>query len=223
MFIALVLAIAVGATGLYFYNQSQKPKNVNLQDVSEIKDLVGKIGKLMELPSDETPSVATVSESIKLRSQPFFAKADNGDKVLIYQKAQKAILYRPSENKIIEVALYNPQTPNSTAAEPTKGPATPSTPTPSPKQVKVVVYNGTKTAGLAKSVGSSLESKFPNITINSTANASSDFTRNLVVDLSGENIALAQSIAAALIGEVGSLPSSETKPDADILVILGAK
>lgn len=55
---------------------------------------------------DETPTIATVSDITKLQGQPFFAKAQNGDKVYVYSNAKKAILYRPSENKIIEETTY---------------------------------------------------------------------------------------------------------------------
>jgi hypothetical protein len=53
------------------------------------------------------------------------------------------------------------------------------------------------------------------------ANAAGDYTKDLIVDLTGKNAAFAKTLAGELNGEVGSLPSSETKPDADILVILG--
>ena len=51
--------------------------------------------------------MATVSDPEKLKDQPFFAKAQKGDKVLIYSNSQKAILYSPTEDKIVEVAPIN--------------------------------------------------------------------------------------------------------------------
>lgn len=76
----------------------QKP-NVLVQD----QNLIEKVGKLILLPTGETPQIATVSDKTKLSGQNFFANAENGDKVLIYYQAKKAILYRPSINKIVEV------------------------------------------------------------------------------------------------------------------------
>lgn len=69
----------------------------------ETDGLVAKVSKLMSLPQDEKPSVATVTDKAKLKDQPFFANAENNDKVLIYTNAKKAILYRPSTDKVIEV------------------------------------------------------------------------------------------------------------------------
>ena|SRR4030042_2783446 len=69
----------------------------------EIRSLTLKIGRTMELPTGEQPSLATVSDKNKLKGQDFFSRARNGDKLLIYSKARKAILYRPLEGKIIEV------------------------------------------------------------------------------------------------------------------------
>lgn len=71
------------------------------------KTLVVAVGKLMELPSGEEPTIAQVSDAEKLKEQPFFMSAQNGDRVLIYTKARKAILYRPGINKIIDVAPVN--------------------------------------------------------------------------------------------------------------------
>ena len=79
-------------------SQTQQPTE------DEAAQLNAAVGALIELPSDETPTVATVVDVEKVKDQVFFARAQNGDKVLLYAKSSKAILYRPSTNKIIEVA-----------------------------------------------------------------------------------------------------------------------
>ncbi len=83
---------------------TQDPVELNEK---EIKDISAKISKLMVLPVDETPTLATVSDPEKLRDQAFFANAKTGFKVLVYSKSQKAILYDPYTNKIVEVAPIN--------------------------------------------------------------------------------------------------------------------
>lgn len=96
-------------------SQSQKTDAAD-----EAKQLSTEVGKLIELPSDEVPTIATVVDVEKVKSQPFFANAQNGDKVLLYAKTSKAILYRPSAKKIIEVApinLGNSQTPSGTTTK----------------------------------------------------------------------------------------------------------
>lgn len=104
--IALV-AIPV-AVGLFSTVQHKNAKSSKvLAAKTQVDDIMVKVGKLMDLPQ-ETPTVATVSDASKLAGQEFFAHALNGDKVIIFPIAKKAILYRPATNKIIEVALYNP-------------------------------------------------------------------------------------------------------------------
>lgn len=125
--IALVV-LALGGIGGYIVTNKYLSKTPDQKAQAETKDLVQSVGKLMALPTDETPSVATVTDKEKLKDQPFFANAENGDKVLIYTKAKKAILYRPSTNKVVEVmpiAFNNTPTPApTTTPEPAK-PATP--------------------------------------------------------------------------------------------------
>lgn len=83
---------------------TQDPVKLNER---EIKTVSAKISKLIVLPTDETPTLATVSDPEKLKDQAFFAQAKAGFKVLVYSKAQKAILYDPYTNKIVEVAPIN--------------------------------------------------------------------------------------------------------------------
>lgn len=88
----------------YLHTRSELNRLSNSQAASQgaTQDVVNKVGKLVELPSNETPKLVIVQDADKLKSQEFFARAKNGDRVLVYTKANRAILYRPSTNKIIE-------------------------------------------------------------------------------------------------------------------------
>ena len=104
----LSLAVAISLAGaVYFYAQWQGLKAPPASLENESSELVASVGKLMLLPEGETPTIATVSDLEKLKDQPFFVNANNGDKVLIYTNAKKAILYDPVAHKIIEVAPIN--------------------------------------------------------------------------------------------------------------------
>lgn len=112
--ILLLLLIASLATGVGMYLKYREAKRqiALLQNPGEAakfenQKVIDAVGKLITLPTDETPSIATVTDAAKLKSQSFFQNAQNGDKVLIYSQAKKAILYRPSTNKIIEVGAIN--------------------------------------------------------------------------------------------------------------------
>ena len=78
-----------------------------VESETEVNKLIEEVGKIIELPEGPKPTIATVTEVEKVKGQAFFAKAQNGDKVLVYTEAKKAILYRPSEKKIIEVGVVN--------------------------------------------------------------------------------------------------------------------
>lgn len=88
--------------------QTQNDPTAKIKE--ENQQLVTQVGKLIILPTDEQPTIATVTDLSKLKDQPFFAQAQLGDKVLIYSRAKKAILFRPSTNKIVELAPLNTQT-----------------------------------------------------------------------------------------------------------------
>ncbi|TSC85119.1 MAG: hypothetical protein G01um101413_503 [Parcubacteria group bacterium Gr01-1014_13] len=113
-----VLVVGLGATSLMYYNKVKELK-VNPQKISqeENQKIIDAVGKLVLLPEGEAPTIATVTDPEKLKGQQaFFARAAAGDKVLIYTGALKAIMYRPSENKIIEIAPLVIGNPNASAA-----------------------------------------------------------------------------------------------------------
>ena len=70
----------------------------------EIEATIEAVNQLYELPA-ELPELATVMDTQEVAKRPFFAGAENGDKLLVFKKAQKVILYRPRTNKIIN--FYN--------------------------------------------------------------------------------------------------------------------
>lgn len=69
--------------------------------------ILGEVGKTITLPTDEDPTIMTVTNLTPLKSQAFFKDAQVGDKVIIYSKSKRAILYRPSENRVIVIAPLN--------------------------------------------------------------------------------------------------------------------
>ncbi|MFA6095289.1 MAG: hypothetical protein WC767_00370 [Candidatus Paceibacterota bacterium] len=71
---------------------------------ARIAQYVREIGEAIVLPEGEVPTLATISDPEALKSQPFFANAKVGDIVLVYEVAKKAVLWRPSEKKLIEVS-----------------------------------------------------------------------------------------------------------------------
>ena len=107
----VLIPLLIGGA-LVFGVAKQKPEFLGLpkgssQVQAEVDALVAEVGKLIVLPSDERPTVATITDVEKVKDQAFFKNAQNGDKVLIYTNARKAILYRESEKKVIEVGAVN--------------------------------------------------------------------------------------------------------------------
>ena len=102
-----LILIAIGGSygSIHYYNKYQSLKvNPNAEAEKETNKLLSSLGSLMELPQGETPTVATISDKEKLNGQAFFSNAQNGDILFAYTTSMKAILYRPSTNKIINVA-----------------------------------------------------------------------------------------------------------------------
>jgi len=118
LFVVIVIVgfVWVGIQYKETRDQLTQLKNPNTAGQTEIEIVTNQVKNSIELPANETPTLATVSDSSKLKSQLFFKNAENGDKVLIYTKSGKALLYRPAWKKVIEysnVTLTNsaqPQT-----------------------------------------------------------------------------------------------------------------
>lgn len=100
-FLTLLFFVALGSA-YFFYNLYST--NQNKED--EAKKLVRAVGEIIILPEAGLPTIATVTDPKALEGQPFFENAEIGDKVLVYPDSKKAILYRPSIRKIVEVMPF---------------------------------------------------------------------------------------------------------------------
>ena len=103
----LAILLSIGAAGYYYWQYSDLRKHPEKLATQTALDLKKEVSRIILLP-DEEPQIAVVQDVDQLkREQSFFDNAKNGDKVLIFSVAKKAVLYRPSERKIIEVGPVN--------------------------------------------------------------------------------------------------------------------
>lgn len=217
--IVLLVVLIVGISGSYYYYAKYKEVSLdsNLEAQKETQLLVATVGKIMELPTDEVPTVANIVDKTKLNGQAFFIKAENEDKLLAYTKNMIAILYRPSTNKIINVAPITINQQQNLMEGTTQKTSTTMNHTHT-----VAYYNGTKTPGVAASIEKIVNGAYKGYVTKSITNASKDdYSGTLVVDISGAHSEEALELAKLLKGSVGSLPQGETAPNADLLIISG--
>jgi len=116
--VVLGLVVGVGASFLYIQkfgipfdgilqNVSKAEESKKLQETQQI---IKSVGKLIILPEGEEPVLATITDAAALsKEQSFYAGSSNGDVVLVYQKAQKAIIYNPGKNIIVNVGAVSVQ------------------------------------------------------------------------------------------------------------------
>jgi hypothetical protein len=125
--LVLVLLLLSTAGNIYLYKRytAAENKNPDIQTERIVKDL-----QAITTVPDETPSVLTVVDKSKLSDSTIAKNADNGDKILLFQKASKVYIYRPSSKKLITILSLNTTQPSTKNAA--NNPATtPSGTTPS--------------------------------------------------------------------------------------------
>ncbi|MEP7162360.1 MAG: LytR C-terminal domain-containing protein [Candidatus Moraniibacteriota bacterium] len=221
-----LLLIAVAVAGYFYYQYKNAQPGV--AETKEINELQATLGVFMELPEGETPTLATVTDKAKLADQPFFKKAENGDKVLIYTNHGRAILYRPSIKKIIDVTAVNvtPPTDDNGNPQPTaqNTPTAPATVSPATTTtLRTAIYNGSGQSGAATNLEKELQSTNPNITVTSKSDASRSYSdKYIVADVTGKNTDAVQKIATSIDGKVALLPEGEKIPaDTDVAIFIG--
>ena len=209
--ITIVIALAGISTAVFLYMENQRIKTdpsvlteaTKKAADEEARSLKAKVAKLMQLPSDEDPVVATVSDKEKLKDQPFFKEAENGDRILIFTEAKKAVIYREKDNRIINVG---PIAVTSDAA------------------TKTAVSVVATTQASADATAAKLSSLASSLTI-SKGTTTVLQSRTQVYDASeGKHGELVTKLAELTGGEViSALPAGQTAPEGAQVVIIAAK
>lgn len=218
----VVLALLIGIAGIVLLSRENASLKTEIKGLKqdpqriaqdETNSIMEKVGKLVMLPTDETPVLATVTDKDKLKDQSLFAKAENGDKILVYSSAQKAYIYNPGKNVIVDVVPVNVGDGSVTI-----------TGTDVNNPLKVILLNGSKTVGATASLEQRIkDKKVLGITVSAKEPAkTSDYQKTLVIDLAGKWGSQAAQLAQLLGGQVAT-QSAETIPsNTDLMVILGA-
>jgi len=113
MFLGLLLAGVGGYTYYLYQNSQQEVSRLQSSPASitslEVDAIVKRVGRHIELPSEQ-PTVRTLTGVDQtMRAVPFYTNAKDGDIVLAF--SQRAILYDPTEDKIVEVGFIRQPTP----------------------------------------------------------------------------------------------------------------
>jgi len=193
----------------------------------ETQGFINKVGALISLPKGEEPVVATVQDkNLLTKEQKFFEGAENGDILIIYPKAAKAILYDPKRNILVNVGpLISSGTAG--AGSPTmqaqKPEVTADALTTQAVPLKVEIRNGTDKSGLASTVKKSLEKNALFQITGTTDAGKKDYEKTLIVDTGKTNNKEAVQQLSQVLGvqTTSKLPTEEKATNADVLVILG--
>jgi hypothetical protein len=119
-FLGIVLVVVIVWTTAFFelgrYTVYQA--NPSLQGQEQAAEILQKVGQLIQLPPNETPTMATISDAQSAKQgQPFLTNAENGDVLIVYPNAREALLYRPSTNKLIAVGPVDSTSPEAQTAQ----------------------------------------------------------------------------------------------------------
>lgn len=193
---ALVMFAVVCLVGAAGYGAWLYAKPSPAKALAADKQLIADVSKRVVLPQDETPAISTIVDEKKI-NQEFLRGAKKGDKVLLYFQAGRAIVYRPSSGQVINT-----------------GPL--AAPIP-----RVFIRNGTANTDVSKVVAAINASKQFNVDSRDSS-PKNTYTKTVVIDVFGNRPDVAKKLADTLQVSVVPLPAGESRPDADLMVLVGS-
>lgn len=192
--VILFIFIIAGLTSLH--------KDTKLGDLKSIED---KVGQLMLLPSNEEPTLATVTDRSKLKDGFLMNHAKDGDRLLIYSKNQIVIIYRPSINKIAGVGSVSVDP----AVMESKG-------------TTITVLDGANKPDKTQEIINKVKSAYPEMkVVDGGESPRQDLPSTLVIDNTNSKDELLLSLAQLINGKQGVPPLGVTKSQTDMMIIVG--
>ena len=95
-----VLLLVASACAIFYY---AKYRHIAEQDLGvQAEVLTKRLQSTIKLP-DEKATLAMVTDKSKLDNSLLSADVENGDQILVFTQAKRAILYRPSLRKVINI------------------------------------------------------------------------------------------------------------------------
>lgn len=216
IFAVLFLLAAGGFVWSYINYSNAKKQLVVLTDPKaqqeaakkEVQALVDKVKKLVVLPENEDPTIATITDAPALaKEQPFYKDAHNGDKLMVYMQAKKAFIYDPNRNILVNVGpIYMENSAQQVQ-----------------NALNIEVRNGSSKTGQGTTVADDLKQTAAFNVVKVANAAKGDYQGNIIVDKSkgDKNTiidALKTKYSAAVVKD---LPQGEKDTDAEVLLIVG--
>lgn len=107
----VVILLVVGGGGYYGYMYWQASQNSPEAQVAqaeeEKKAVLDQLSKLMVLPEGDPVLFKVSNEEVMRQQQAFFKDTKNDDVLLVFQESGKAIIFRPSQNMIVNAGPVN--------------------------------------------------------------------------------------------------------------------
>lgn len=226
--ILLPVLLAVAVIGLIIsywgYAQTKKklsvltnPSQANELNAAQTEELLAKVGKLITLPDEKNPVVATINdvESLSAR-QDFYAQANNGDKLIVFARSRKAVIYDEKDNLIVNmgpVFYTDKDGKNQPPSQVEDG------------RITIDLRNGSKTKDMGITTRDKLEANAAFHIIRLAKAANGNYTGNVIFNniKGGAKADLVASLAKELNATVVTkLPDGEADSAAEIVVVLGS-
>lgn len=206
--VLLLLVGTVVMTFLYYQARQEllqlsTPQGQQRLSEQEMTVILEQLGKLTLLP-DEEPVMATIIDAAYLATQSaFYEQSENGDKLVVFPTAKKAIIYSPARNIIVN---SGPVVDDQVSSA-----------------LRIELRNGTADDDILNEIKDGLEANGATVTAMSPA-ANRNYAQTRIIgtsdNVTDETLA---ALATYLNGEVVvTLPVSEKESAADVLVIVGS-
>lgn len=109
--VLLGVAIIAFIASYWGYAQTRKqisiltnPNQATELTAAQTEELLAKVSKLINLPDEKSPAVATINDVETLSAQQdFYKDANNGNKLIVFARARKAVIYDEKNNIIVNM------------------------------------------------------------------------------------------------------------------------